>query len=100
MPAARTRYRRTTPPRQRRPALRGALLIVSAWLAGAALLRADERGASANSPVPQDNPAAPLFAEYCQSCHSGDTHKGDFRADTLPPDFADRRGRERWLAAM
>ena len=49
---------------------------------------------------PPADPAGRLIAEYCQKCHAGEKHKGDFRIEALSPDFADRQNRERWLAVM
>ncbi|MEZ0267183.1 MAG: DUF1592 domain-containing protein [Phycisphaerae bacterium] len=57
-------------------------------------------GVAAADNAPANGPAGSLFAGYCQSCHAGDKHKGDFRIETLSPDFSDRPSRERWLAVM
>jgi hypothetical protein len=104
--------------------------MVANWIRGMAIVLAialslwavepvtPEKGAAAGS---QDAPAAavkqtvkqsdrdathfaeqvkPLFAKYCQSCHSGEKPKGDFLVDKLPLDFADKGNRLQWLAVL
>lgn len=47
-----------------------------------------------------DDPTGPFFARHCQTCHAGKKPKGDFRLDSLAPDFNDKANRERWLAVL
>src|SRR4051812_4513431 len=49
---------------------------------------------------PAESPAAPFFAQYCQSCHAGAKPKGNFRLDQLSLDFDNKANRERWLAVL
>lgn len=42
----------------------------------------------------------PLFAKYCQGCHSGENPKGDFPIDRLSVDFADSDHRQQWLSVL
>jgi hypothetical protein len=49
-------------------------------------------------PKPSGAQTPPLLAQHCQGCHAGDKPKGDFRLDSLTPDFNDKANRERWLA--
>ena len=51
-------------------------------------------------PAAQQYPAGAFFEEHCQKCHSGPKHKGDFRIETLVPDFADQRIRGQWLSVV
>jgi hypothetical protein len=41
-----------------------------------------------------------FFEQHCLECHSGAKPKGDFDMKSLPPDFADRKGRGAWLAVL
>ena len=56
--------------------------------------------ASAPDAKPADDPARAFFAQHCQACHAGPKPKGDFRLDSLSPDFTDKANRERWLAVL
>lgn len=47
-----------------------------------------------------DAPAQKFFTQHCQSCHRGDKTKGDFRVESLSPDFADNANRKRWLSVL
>jgi mono/diheme cytochrome c family protein len=49
---------------------------------------------------PADDPARPFFARHCQSCHSGEKPKGDFRVDRLSMNFGDKANRERWQTVL
>ncbi len=49
---------------------------------------------------PADDPARGFFAHHCQSCHSGPKPRGQFRVESLSPDFSDKANRERWLAVL
>lgn len=49
---------------------------------------------------PADDPIQLFFAQHCRSCHSGAKPKGDFRLDSLSPDFSDKANRERWQTAL
>jgi hypothetical protein len=52
---------------------------------------------SAPSARADDADASRAFlTQYCQTCHSGDKPKGDFRISDLKFDFADAAGRGRW----
>jgi len=70
------------------------VLLALVSLAGFAMV------AAAAGAAPAADPAHALFAAHCQACHAGDKHKGDFRIESLSPDFSDRSNRERWLAVM
>jgi mono/diheme cytochrome c family protein len=75
------------------------------WLrvvAGCALglLVAARAQAASSATGPAGDPAAPLFNQYCQKCHSGDKPKGDFRVDGLTQDFSDRKNVEWWLDVL
>ena len=54
-------------------------------------------GARADDLKPTKDPARQLFGQYCQNCHKGTKHKGDFQIGSLSDDFADKANRERWL---
>src|SRR5262245_44697206 len=49
---------------------------------------------------PSGDPAKQFFAEHCKGCHAGAKPKGDFRLESLTPDFADKDNRLRWLAVQ
>ena len=53
--------------------------------------------ASADDLKPTKDPARQLFGQYCQNCHEGTKHKGDFQIGSLSDDFADKANRERWF---
>ena len=38
----------------------------------------------------------PFLASHCADCHDGTTQKGDFRVDTLGPEFAKGDAAKRW----
>lgn len=56
--------------------------------------------ASAEDAKPTDGPTRKFFEQYCQTCHSGEKPKGDFRVDSLSQDFSDKENREKWLAVI
>jgi hypothetical protein len=68
------------------------------------LLAVAVRGATTAEPVPaaspSDEPVKAFLAAHCVRCHSGEKPKGDFEADKLPADFADRAARDRWAAVL
>ncbi|MEM7014423.1 MAG: DUF1592 domain-containing protein, partial [Verrucomicrobiota bacterium] len=43
---------------------------------------------------------APFFAEHCVRCHGPEKQKGDFRLDTLPPDFDSSVNAGVWIEVM
>ena len=47
-----------------------------------------------------NGPVRQLFGDYCQKCHSGSKHKGDFQIESLTEDYANRQNREQWLAVL
>ena len=47
---------------------------------------------------PAEGPAQEFLTKHCQGCHAGEKPKGNFRLDSLTPDFGDKANRERWLA--
>ncbi len=47
-----------------------------------------------------DGPAKTFFVTHCQTCHAGTKPKGDFRLESLSPDFGDKANRERWLTVL
>ncbi|MCB1100479.1 MAG: DUF1592 domain-containing protein [Verrucomicrobiae bacterium] len=58
------------------------------------------QGLRADDVEPLLTPACQLFEQYCQECHGGTKHKGDFQIDSLSDDFADRANRERWFTVF
>src|SRR5262245_35078979 len=49
---------------------------------------------------PTDGPSGRFFQQHCQSCHSGEKPKGDFRVDSLSQIFGDKEIREKWLTVV
>src|SRR5262245_25764976 len=49
---------------------------------------------------PTDDPSGKFFQQHCQSCHSGEKPKGDFRVDSLSQVFTDKENREKWLTVV
>ena len=47
-----------------------------------------------------DKRIKPFLAQHCVSCHGPDKTKGDFRVDTLTPDFGTPRTAMRWEEIM
>ncbi|NBV22455.1 MAG: DUF1592 domain-containing protein [Proteobacteria bacterium] len=74
-------------------------LVVGFSLCALPLLTVDARGATAGGKT-EANPAERLFNQYCEKCHAGTKPKGDFRLDSLSPDFSDRKNRETWLGVL
>src|SRR5262249_13215207 len=60
---------------------------------------ASERVSAADS-KPASEPVPQFFAQHCQACHNGLKAKGNFRLESLTPDFADKANRERWLTVL
>src|SRR4051794_27752594 len=56
--------------------------------------------ASAPDAGAHDGPSQPFFAHHCQACHAGPKPKGDFRLESLSPDFTDPANRDRWLDVL
>ena len=77
------------------------VFVLLAGIAGSGMRgnAADARGASVETKLPPAVARA-LFAEHCQKCHAGSKPKGDFQIESLSPDFADRKNRERWVAVL
>lgn len=72
------------------------------WSAVALALLAGSYGSGslcAQSPPPTDL-VKPFFAKHCLGCHAGDEPKGDFRLDSLKPEFADKETRSHWQAVL
>src|ERR1700721_2277246 len=70
-----------------------------------ALLSASAFGQDASSKAHLDffkSKIQPVLTAHCYGCHSSEAKKpkGDFRMDTLAPDFADARSRESWLEVV
>ncbi len=42
----------------------------------------------------------PFLAQHCARCHDGKVQKGNFRMDTLPPDFANLGVAQRWAEVI
>ncbi len=55
---------------------------------------------SAMAAPPSSEPVPAFLARHCQGCHAGTKPKGNFRLDSLTPDFNDKANRERWLAVL
>src|SRR6266568_786122 len=47
-----------------------------------------------------NEPASAFLAKHCQGCHAGNKPKGDFRLDSLSPDFSNKTNREKWLTVL
>lgn len=47
-----------------------------------------------------DFPAKAFFAEHCDRCHGAKQAKGEFRLDTLPPEFSDLANAQRWAEVL
>ena len=75
------------------------LLIAAIAFGGWGMTAMETRGAGASDKAPND-PARRLFGDYCQKCHSGSKHKGDFQIESLTEDYANRQNREQWLAVL
>lgn len=63
---------------------------------GVLLLVSESLGAQDTS----TEPARSFFARHCQTCHEGKKPKGNFRLDSLTPDFNHKINRERWLKVL
>src|SRR3982751_5669604 len=74
-----------------------AMLIVAFVAAGGTGLIGAATRASAVDTEPAEAPTRVFFGKYCQTCHAGEKPKGDFAADTLSQDFAEKVNREKWL---
>jgi cytochrome c5 len=74
-----------------------AILIVAFVAAGGRGLIGAATRASAADTEPADEPSRGFFGKYCQTCHAGEKPKGDFAAEALSQDFAEKVNRERWL---
>jgi hypothetical protein len=44
--------------------------------------------------------ASTFLKQHCQSCHSGNKPKGNFRVDSLTQDFDSRVNRDKWLTVL
>jgi len=44
--------------------------------------------------------AQSFLSQYCQKCHGGMKHKGDFKIEHLSNDFSDKENRELWMSAL
>lgn len=75
------------------------LLIAASAIGGLGAMPSTIQAAGPDA-KPADGPAAAFFAQHCQACHTGDKPKGDFRLESLSPDFGDKGNRERWLAVL
>ena len=72
--------------------------MLAAMAFGAASLIAAETPAPGGSNP--NHPAALLFEQHCQKCHSGPKHKGDFDIGSLSPDFSQRTHVAQWLTVL
>jgi len=73
--------------------------IAATALFGLGMIVAPARASGADT-KPSNDPSAQFFAQYCQKCHAGPKHKGDFQIENLSPDFSARSNRLLWLAVM
>jgi hypothetical protein len=73
------------------------LLILGFVLSGLRAMGPAARAAEPG-PLPSDDPTRSFLAKHCQSCHTGEKPKGDFRLDSLTQEFNNKETRERWLA--
>ena len=56
--------------------------------------------AGADVDKPEIAAAQSFLNQYCQKCHGGMKHKGDFQIEHLSHDFVDKENRELWLSAL
>lgn len=75
------------------------VLIAGIFFAGLEMLGFATRASAADA-KPANDPSRRFFEQYCYPCHAGVEPKGDFRVDTLSPDFADKANREKWLSIV
>jgi len=69
-----------------------------AWRLATAFLIAAVGANLARAAVPDsfEGVVAPFFRTYCDRCHDGKVHEGEFRLDTLSRDFTVQAEAERW----
>src|SRR5436190_6902290 len=72
-------------------------LLIAGIVSGLGLIGSATRTFAVEDAKPTDGPTRKFFEQYCQTCHSGEKPKGDFRVDSLAMDFADKENREKWL---
>jgi mono/diheme cytochrome c family protein len=75
------------------------LSVLIAGIVSAGLIGSATRAYAADAKT-TDDLSRRIFEQYCQTCHTGTKPKGDFRVDTLLPDFADKDIREKWLKVV
>ena len=68
-------------------------------LAAGGIAAIEPRGLPARTPSRRTTRLR-LSSRHCQACHAGPKPKGDFRLDSLTPDFSDKANRERWLTVL
>jgi hypothetical protein len=66
----------------------------------AALLGQNGFGADVADDKTFTNQVRPFLVKHCQECHNEKKPKGDFRVDTLIPDFDKLVSRDRWQAVL
>jgi mono/diheme cytochrome c family protein len=54
----------------------------------------------AADPSPINDPSRKFFEQYCHACHAGAEPEGEFRVDTLSPDFDDKANRTKWQKVL
>ena len=75
-------------------------IIVGLGLAGAVTTVSRATQSSGPDVKQGDDPNQAFFAKHCKSCHAGQKPKGDFRLDSLSPNFGDKTNRDRWSAVL
>src|SRR5688572_26346401 len=65
-----------------------------------AVVTTDSAAADPPTAKGTDEPVRAFLAAHCVGCHSGEKPKGDFLADKLSADFADKATRDRWAAVL
>src|SRR4051794_19529606 len=80
------------------PMRRVIAMVIAVFVAasGTGLIGAATRASAADT-EPADDPSRGFFGKYCQTCHAGEKPKGDFAAETLSQDFAEKVNRKKWL---
>jgi hypothetical protein len=76
--------------------LRGSVLVVGLVCCGLGVANPPSQTVA---PPPKE-PSTAFLTQHCQSCHAGEKPKGNFRLDSLSPDFSDKANREKWLTVL
>src|SRR6185437_13817601 len=75
------------------------VLIAVVVFVGLAVISTPAR-ASGPGDTASIDPSRLIFSQYCQKCHAGPKHKGDFQIEMLSQDFSGKSNRLLWVAVM